>query len=278
MRSPFADSPEFRNLLAGETRVSLPRIALEIARDAYPKLDVDAQLARIDDLARRVAERSGVASRTKAALGQVNWVLFVEEGFRGDEETYYDPRNSYLNDVLDRKRGIPISLSVLYAAVAGPLGLELAGVNLPSHFVLRIAWDGEPLFIDAFRGGALLDRAGCERLVAEAIGQPITLSDAQIAPVGPATVVARMLRNLKANHLREDDHASALPVARRLAALVPDDPEEQRDFGLLAYRAGRPGEALAPLTRYLAARGDAADTAAVAEVVRAVRRDVIESN
>lgn len=278
MRSPFADSPEFLRLLGGEPGVSLPRVALEIARDAHPSLDIEAQLARIDGLARRVAQRCTRPSRTRAALGHVNWVLFVEEGFRGDDESYYDPRNSYLNDVLDRRRGIPISLSVLYAAVAAPAGLDLAGVNLPAHFVLRAVGEPEPLFVDAFHEGALLDREGCARLVAEATGREVALSDDQLAPAGPAAVVARMLRNLKANHLRGDDYASALPVSRRLAALAPDEPDEQRDWGLLAYRAGRPGEALAPLTRYLAARGDAVDSAAVAEVVRAVRRDVIQSN
>ena len=278
VRSPFADSPEFRRLLGGETCVSLPRIALEIARDAYPKLDIDGHLARIDGLARRVADRCSWPAKTKAALGQVNWVLFVEEGLRGDEESYYDPRNSYLNDVLDRKRGIPISLSILYAAVAAPLGLELVGVNLPSHFVLRVVGEPGPLFVDPFHGGALLDRAGCDRLIEQATGRYTPLADSQLEPAGPGTIVARMLRNLKANYLREDDYASTLPVARRLAALDRDDMAEQRDWGLLAYRAGRPGEALAPLTRYLASTDDAIDTAAVKEVVRAVRRDVIESN
>jgi regulator of sirC expression with transglutaminase-like and TPR domain len=278
VRSPFADSPEFRRLLAGEARVSLPRVALEIARDAHPALDVDAQLARIDGLARRVGDRCSWPSKTKAMLGQVNWVLFVEEGLRGDEETYYDPRNSYLNDVLDRRLGIPISLSILYAAVAAPLGLELAGVNLPAHFVLRVVGEPGPLFVDAFHGGALLDRAGCDRLVAGLTGRDDPLPDSQLEPASPASIVARMLRNLKANYLREDDYASTLPVARRLAAIDRDNMSEQRDWGLLAYRAGRPGEALAPLTRYLASTQDAADLAAVQEVVRAVRRDVIESN
>lgn len=278
MRSPFADSPEFLRLVNGQGRVSLPRIALEIARDAYPGLDIDGELARIDALARRVEQRCTRPARARAILGQLNWVLFVEEGFQGDADDYYNPRNSYLNDVLDRKRGIPISLSVLYAAVAEPLGLDLAGVNLPAHFVLRVAGESEPLFVDAFHGGRLLDRDGCERLVAEASGESPAISDAQLAPASPAAIVARMLRNLKANHLRLDDFPAALAVSRRLAALSTDDPAEQRDYGLLAYRVGRPGEALAPLGRYLAAVPDAPDASAVAEIERRARRDVIQSN
>jgi regulator of sirC expression with transglutaminase-like and TPR domain len=275
---PFADSPEFRRLLAGESDVNLARIALEIARDAEPHLDIDAYLARIAALAERARERCGPHPKARAILGQVHWVLFVEEGFRGNVDDYYDPRNSYLNEVLDRKRGIPITLSVLYAAVAWPLGLKLPGVNLPAHFVLRVVSEPEPLFVDAFHEGALLDRSGCERLIEGITGQPVALTDGQLTPVGPAVVVARMLRNLKANHLRGDDYPSALPVARRLAALDPDDLDEQRDWGLLAYRTGLPGEALAPLSRYVATCGGAADHAAIADVARAVRRGLIESN
>ena len=278
MPTPFVDSPEFRRLLAGEPGVDLARIALEIARDAEPGLEIDAYLRRIAALAERARQRCGPHPKSRAILGQVGWVLFVEEGYRGDTEDYYDPRNGHLNEVLDRKRGIPISLSVLYAAVARPLGLDLEGVNLPAHFVLRVASETPPLFVDPFHEGALLDRSGCERLVGRVVGRPVRLTDAQLAPVGPAPVVARMLRNLKANHLRGDDYPSALSASRRLAALAPDDLDEQRDWGLLAYRAGRPGEALAPLVRYVEGRGDAPDHTVVADVVRAVRRSLAESN
>jgi regulator of sirC expression with transglutaminase-like and TPR domain len=256
----------------------LPRIALEIAHDAYPGLEIETQLGRIDALGRRAAERCGSASKTKAALGHVNWVLFVEEGFRGDEESYYDPRNSYLNEVLDRKLGIPISLSVLYAAIARSVGLDLAGVNLPAHFVLRVMGEQDPLFVDPFHGGTSLDRAGCDRLVAQATGMDVPLRDEQFEPAAPATVVARMLRNLKANYLREDDYATVLPVVRRLAALEADDGTAQREYGLIAYQNGRPGEALAPLLRFQDMDPKPQDAAAVSELIRVIRREIIESN
>jgi len=277
---PFADSPEFLRLLAGETGVSLPRIALEIARDAYPTIDVDAQLGRIAALADRARQRCAADARPRAVLGQVNWVLFIEEGFRGNEAAYYDPRNSYLNEVLDRKAGIPISLSVLYAAVAAPLGLRLDPVNLPAHVVLRLDRDaaGGSVFVDPFHAGAILDRDGCVDLVSKAVGRRVELADDQLAPATPPETVARMLRNLKAIYVRDDDYASALPVARRLAALVPTDLDERRDWGLLAYRAGRPGEAVGPLAHYGEARPGAPDADAVAEILRAARRDVAQSN
>ncbi len=254
------------------------RIALEIARDAEPELDIETCLSRIDALAERARQRCGATPKPRAALAQIHWILFVEEGFRGNDDDYYDPRNSYLSDVLDRKLGIPISLSILYAEVAAQVGLELAGVNLPGHFVLQVSGESPPLFVDPYNNGAVLDRVGCERLVEGVVGHPVALTDAQIEPIGPALIVARMLRNLKTNYLRRDDYPSALRVVRRLAALTPDDLDEQRDWGLLAYRTGHPGESLAPLSRYVAGRSSASDIDVMTEVVQAIRREVIERN
>ena len=135
-------------------------------------------------------------------LGQINWVLFVEEELRGNEEEYYDPRNSYLNEVLDRRLGIPISLSVLYWAVAESLGLSVAGANLPAHFMLRVEDGDQTWFVDPFRSGAVMSREMCRRRLSEILQQPVDLDDAMAAPCPVATVVTRMLRNLKAIYLR----------------------------------------------------------------------------
>ena len=114
-------------------------------------------------------------SLPRKILGQINWALFVEEGYHGNREDYYDPRNSYLNEVIDRKTGIPISLSVLYRAVAERLELNLEGANLPAHFMLRLGDQAQPLFIDVFNSGDLLDRKGCEHRLSELIGRPVAL-------------------------------------------------------------------------------------------------------
>jgi regulator of sirC expression with transglutaminase-like and TPR domain len=277
VRSPFQNSPEFRRLLEG-ARVDLPRVALEIASDAYPGLDIDAYLSRINDLASRVRQRCVTGAKPRAILGHLNWVLFVEEGFRGNESEYYDPRNSYLNEVLDRKTGIPISLSVLYAAVAAPLGLDLVGVNLPGHFVLALKGSEPALYVDAFHDGEILDRTACERLVAGVLGRPIVLDEHDLVPADATAIVARMLRNLKAIYLGLDDYASALPVARRLSAVDSDDMEALREWGLIALRSGHPGESLQPFSRYLEVRPDAEDAAAVTEILRTARRDVAQTN
>lgn len=279
VRLPFSESPEFRKLLAGDgPTVDLARVALEVAADASPGLDPEPPLRYLDALADRVRDRCDPEADPRRVLGQINWALFVEEEFRGNAEEYYDPRNSDLNEVIGRKLGIPISLSILYWRLAGRLGLAVDGVNMPVHFLLRTGRGPETIFIDPFHDGALLDRAACRRLFARLAGPDATLHDAQLAPCRPAQVVARLLRNLKAIHLRSHDYPALLPVQRRLAALHPDDPGEQRDLGMLALKIDRPAEAVAPLQDYLNARPDAADADDVAALIRAARREVAGRN
>lgn len=265
MGKPFEASPEFRRLLAGDDHADLTRLALELAGDAYPGLDARHYLARIEALAGRIRDRCPDGLRARQILGQINWVLFVEEEYTGNSDDYYDPRNSYLNEVIDRKTGIPISLSVLYLALADRLGLAMAGVNLPAHFILRLR--DSPTFVDPFHGGKLLDREGCARRVAEVTGQDVDeLADAVLAPCSTRVIVARMLRNLKATYLQRQDFHEALPVLRRLVALERDDPAERRDLGIVCMHTDRPGEAIDHLETYL----DEAPKAEDAETVRAI--------
>ncbi|WP_165249003.1 SirB1 family protein [Paludisphaera soli] len=276
MRASYPTSPEFERVVRGEAGADLARVALEIARDFRPGLDVEAQLGRIDALADRVRVRIREGAPARKLIGQINWVLFVEEGYKGNVEDYFEARNSYLDDVLDRRTGIPITLSILYRAIAGRLGLELSPANLPAHFMLRLD-DGEPAFLDAFHGGELLDRAGCQRRIAKLTGLLTPLSDAQLAPCSDAAVAARLLRNLKAIHLGEDDFPSALLVQRRLAA-VSDDATELRDLGMLCLRLDEPGQAIDPLTAYLKARPKPEDAEEVGALLSGARSAVARWN
>lgn len=278
MKAPFAASPEFQRLLGGDRAADLTRIALEIARDAYPELDASQCLAQLDALAARVKQRCAPAAGPRQVLGHINWVLFVEERFHGNTEAYYDARNSYLNEVLERKTGIPISLSVLYKALADRVGLALAGVNLPAHFVLRTVQGTKPVFVDPFHAGALLDRKGCENRVADLTGQNVSLTDALLAPCATSQVVARILRNLKAIYLRENDYVSALPVLRRLVAVSGGDPQERRDLGMVCMHTDRPNEAVDHLQAYLEAYPRTDDSEAVYYLLRAARQEVAQRN
>lgn len=278
MKASFADSPEFRKLLRGEPQPDLVRIALEIARDAYPGLDPEPYLARIDALAARVRDRSAAIDRPRLLLGQINWVLFVEEGYQGNTEHYHDPHNSYLNEVMDRKTGIPISLSLLYWRVAERAGLSVGGVNLPAHFLLRVGQGDGTVFVDPFHSGQILDGNGCRRLVAKLLGPEVAVTDAQLSACSPLEVVARMLRNLKAIHFQQQDYPSALPIQQRLAALQAGDPLEQRDLGLLYLRIDRPADAIGPLEAYLKMANDDSETDHLRTLLKAARREMAMRN
>ena len=258
--------------------VNLAPNALEIAADAYPGLDIAAYLSRIAGLAERVRPRCPRDASVRDILAQINWVLFVEEELRGNEEEYYDPRNSYLNEVLDRRLGIPISLSIVYLAVAEPLGLAVAGANLPAHFMLRVEDGDRPWFVDPFHSGAVMDRAECRRRLSEILQQPVELTDEITAPCPASTVITRMLRNLKAIHLRAEDLPTLLPVQRRLAALNPLDADEQRDLGVLCLRAERPGEAVDSLQAFLSASPSHDSAPEITALLDAARRRLAEWN
>lgn len=277
MPAAFENSPEFRRLIEsgpGPTAgPDLARIALEIAADVDPALDVEGHLARIDALARRVRDRCPDQASPREAIGHVNWVLFVEEGFRGNVEDYYDPRNSYLNEVLDRKLGIPITLCVLYLRVTGRVGPPLAGVDVPAHFMLRTLTADPVLFVDPFDAGAVLDAEGCRRRVVERAGRELVLDEHRLAPCASVAIVLRMLRNLKAIHVQEHDYAAALPVQRRIAALAHSDPDEQRDLAMLCLHVDRPGEAIGPLESYLGSAPDSPVAADLRALLRLARRE-----
>ena len=221
---------------------------------------------------------AGGCSKPRKILGQINWALFVEEKFEGNRENYFDPRNSYLNEVIDRKTGIPISLSVLYWSLAERLGLPLEGVNLPAHFMLRLVDSEQHLFIDPFHSGELLDRQGCERRLSEVTRRPVELSEGQLAPCPVRTIVARMLRNLKAIYLGTHDFPSALDIQRRLTAVAADDPEEKRDLGMICLQLDRIGEAIDPLQSYLSLQPDADDAETIADLLAAARRSIAQWN
>lgn len=251
MKSRVPVSPEFERLTAGEAEISIARVALEIATDQYADLDVDDYLARIDALADRVRARCRPSASVREILAQINWVLYVEEDFQGNIDEYDDPRNSFLNEVLDRRLGIPISLAVVYQAIGRRLGLDIAGANLPMHFMLRVEEEGSPWFIDAFHSGAVLDPHRCLERLSLLAQKPLILSPQMTEPCPAATLITRMLNNLKAIFSRDDDPASLLPFQRRLAALNPDGWGEMRDLGILCSRLGHLSEGIEALQEAL---------------------------
>ncbi|HEY7142269.1 MAG TPA: tetratricopeptide repeat protein [Methylomirabilota bacterium] len=251
---------------------SLAEGALWIAAEAHPDLDVQHRLGHLDALGYRAAERTAGDMDVDRAAAAVARFLSDEEGFRGNAEDYYDPRNSFLDDVLDRRLGIPITLSVVYMAVAARAGLEAVGVGLPGHFVVRVARRGQHRFLDPFHGGALLDRAGCEALVARVRPGGGPLDPRWLAPVTTRQILVRMLANLKAVYSTLGDWSRALGATERILLLVPDAAEELRDRGMLHARLGQGQAALRDWEAYLQRAPEASDARQVRDRLRALRQ------
>lgn len=213
--------------------VDLGRAALAIARIEHPALLDGPQLARLDELARRSGAGRAPAGRPR--LERLCAFLFREAGFRGNVDDYYDPRNSCLNDVLDRRLGLPITLSVLTMEVGRRVGLTVEGIGLPGHFVVGVHVGDARVMVDPFGRGRVLAREEAVSLVAQVLGQPVPLTDAHFAPTPKQRIIARMLLNLKAIYVRRAEWGKALAVLDRLV-LVDDDRAHASERGVVLAR------------------------------------------
>jgi regulator of sirC expression with transglutaminase-like and TPR domain len=257
----MSDAPTFHDLFTAADP-PIERAALVLARDAYPQLDVEHYLHEFDRLAAPLARRVALARTTLAQAGALGTYVYDELGFHGDEQTYYDPRNSYLNDVVDRRTGIPITLAVVLIAIGTRSGLTVEGVGFPGHFLVRIGGETGGIYLDPFFHARVLQRDALERLLRRALGEKATLTREHLAPVGTRAIVARMLTNLKAIYESRREHARALLVCDRLVDLT-SSAELRRDRGTHALALGAMDAAAADFEAYLRARPDASDADAI---------------
>lgn len=247
--------------------------ALLIAAANYPELDIPSQMAHLDALAAGASVRLGDVREPLASVNALSEYLFDEVGFQGSREDYYDPRNSFLNEVLDRRLGIPITLSLVYIEVGKRLGVPLLGIGMPGHFLVRHR-DVDELFVDTFNGGILISADECAERLREGQGGNVRLGPEDLAPVGNREFVARILRNLKAIYLDREDHDRALTIVDWLITLQPDAKHEVRDRGLVHLRLGDYQRALDDLEGYAEGHAVGPDAASVRELVRRLRRDL----
>lgn len=215
-----------------EDHLDLCEAALWIAAESCAPLDVDAHLRLIDELADGASRQASGASARERAGALVSY-LHGDRGFRGNQQDYYDPRNSYLNEVLERRVGIPISLAILWVGVANRLSLPAAGVAFPGHF-LAVTLE-EPVAVDAFHG-RVLGPEECDELLKQMAGPEARFDERMLTPAPARRVLARVLANLKQIHVRNQAWDEALRCSERILLLLPDEALELRDRGLL-YRA-----------------------------------------
>jgi regulator of sirC expression with transglutaminase-like and TPR domain len=234
-----------------EEEVDLARASLLVACEEYPQLEVDRYLERLDTMADGLRGRLGDSPRS--AIAALNRVLFEEQGFRGNTREYYDPRNSFLNDVLDRRTGIPITLSTVYIAVGRRAGVSVEGVGLPGHFVVRVSTPAGEALADPFNGGAVLTPEDCQERLDRIYGGRVRMAAGMLAPCPARAVLTRTVRNLKAIYMKAEDHERALRTAELLVLLSQGAAEEIRDRGLVYASLECYALAAADLETYVAA-------------------------
>ena len=230
---------------------NLARAALWLAAEEYPGLRVQHYDELIDRLADRVREALGGRSDAGAAIAALRRVLVEEEGFTGNSDRYYDARNSFLNEVIERRVGIPITLSVLYIEVGRRAGMELEGVGLPGHFMVRLVEGGEETLLDPFYRGAEMNRVDCELRVREVLGEDATLAPEDFAAATRRQIIVRILNNLRSVYIDQGHWAHALGVVERIGLLAGQSAELLRQRGILFSQLQLFGNAWADLAASL---------------------------
>lgn len=246
-----------------EETIDLGRAALTIALSDYPTLDIDGYLGRLDSLAAEVKQRCGAETDVFRAIAALNYVLFKEHGFRGNRDDYYNAKNSFLNEVIDHKRGLPITLSVLYMEVARRIGLAVDGVGFPGHFLVKTKCDGDEIVIDPFNAGDIKSYEDLQALLDRMSGGKVRFQPGFLAPVGKKQTVKRMLGNLKAVYGRGDEFVKMLAVLDRIIIVDPGAVEDIRDRGAVYLRLECYGQAKEDFETYLRLAPEARDAAAI---------------
>ena len=248
-----------------EAAIDLGRAAFLIAKIEHPDLDVTHEQARLDALAEKIG--AGDVHHLRTAL-------FEHEGFTGNAKDYYDPHNSCLNDVLDRRLGIPITLSLLAMEIGRRIGLTVRGIGLPGHFMA--AADG--VLFDPFNGGGIVSRGEAAAVVGRVLGKPVTLADEHFAPVAKSQILVRMLANLRGVYVEREDWAKARAVMERLMVLDPHAPGHLRDYGTVLMKQGNFTRGAAQWERYLEQHPNARDAERVKAQLTEIRRAIASLN
>lgn len=262
-----------------DTEIDLGRASLVLGKFEYTDIDVDAYEERIAELADDAARYGRDVDLTPVALAGY---LFDTQKYQGNEQDYLDPRNSYLNEVIDRRLGIPISLSVLFIEVAGKLDMDVQGVGLPGHFIVRAVENrgsqSHISYIDPFHRGKVMSQQDCRDRVRAITNDAIPFDPAFLDPVSTRYILMRMLNNLKNIYMARRDFARARHVVERLLVLSPENLDEVRNLGLLYATLGQSRRAVALLEKYLQGLPEAPDAESVKKYVAALAGNVARWN
>jgi len=251
--------------------MSLALAALLVAQEEYPQLPVDRYLARLDLLAEETKDRLDGETAPLLVMQELLSTLYRRHHFRGNREAYYDPRNSFLNDVLDRGLGVPLTLGIVLLEVGWRLGLPLEGVNFPGHFLVRFQGDAVNFLIDPYDGGALRFEDQAQELLDRVYGGMVRVHDSFLKTARRQEMIVRLLTNLKSLYLNVRDLPRALAAVERILLLRPIASAEIRDRGVILARMGKKDEALEQLEAYLSVAPEAADSQRIKGMVEGLK-------
>lgn len=235
-----------------DEEIDLVGAALLIARVSYPRLDEAVYRQYLSELTGRLRSRLNKTDRPVAMIEKLNRILFEEEGFRGNRHNYFDPDNSFINRVVDRKLGIPITLSLIYTEVGKKAGMNLSGIALPVHFITALFHESGRTLIDPFKQGEILSEEECRTMVRRRLGEESAFDTRQLSPARPKEILIRMLRNLKAIYLQTHNDMKAFQMLHWILTLDPGSKAELRERGLLYEALGNTDRAAEDLERYIA--------------------------
>lgn len=251
--------------------LSLARAALLIAAESDPAVDVEREMETLDRWAAELKSRLAPGWNNLQKLARLRSYVYEDLRFRGDDRDYYSPQNSLLHEVIRRRRGIPLTLSIIFLELGWRAGMPLEGVGFPGHFLVRLSGEPGDLLLDPFADGRSVHEEECRRMLLEISGGKLEYDRALTRSVDKRAMIVRLLQNLKGAYLRAHDDAHALAAVERLRLLSPGDADETRDEGLLLFRLHRYGRALDALESYLALRAAAPDRSAIQHHVTALR-------
>ncbi len=255
-----------------DSEINLAEAALLIAAEEYPRLEVALYLEKLENFGERARERAETATNGAEIITSMNATLFDELGFQGNRENYYDPRNSFLNEVIDRRSGLPITLSVIYIEVARQIGFSIHGIGLPGHFIVGHFNPSENFFIDVFNGGRMLTDNALADLVTGMSGGRIEFNSTHLLPVTKKQILTRMLSNLLSIYAGGQDYRRAISSIERILLLIPDSLQHIRDYGLLLAQVEKTNSAIEQLEKYLKQMPDAEDAETIREQIKKLKQ------
>jgi len=252
--------------------IPLAEAALLMACEEYPQLEISPYLDQLDEIAARIKPHVAENASPRDKVTTINEVLFDDFGFRGNSDDYYDPRNSFFNDVLDRRIGIPITLSAVYLEVARRVNFPMFGVGMPGHFIVKYADPHEEFFLDPFHNGVIMTADDCREWIKARFGDALEFSERLLARVTPRQILSRMLNNLKKIYVDSQAFDKGLNIVDMMLMVYPDDLDQYRDRGLMKIQLRRFEAAAKDLEHFVKNSQESEDRKKVEEQLKDLRR------